>query len=109
MILFTRGILIDGKAGAAFAPWGLVSNVCVVPASATTKKEGEDIIAFCLKEPCKYGGKFISQILWSMAKGGKIYSVSHESKQLSGFESEVITSLTSRLWKKVPVISTIPF
>lgn len=57
------GMFLEGKAGNCFFPWKAVSHVCVVPVSASAKKEGEDVMAIQAKEPLKYNGNCLFYVL----------------------------------------------
>ncbi len=95
----TLGLHLTGKSAACFVPWNKITHTAAVPASQTTKKEGEDYL--CMRiEPgsVQYNGKELKSLLWNMNKSlGKPIKVTHNDFNIGGTESDVVTSLVSHL------------
>lgn len=63
-----NGLLLEGKNANGFIPWESVSHVSAFPSNATTKKEGEDMLAMRLSPAVKFAGKDMSGVLFSLSK-----------------------------------------
>jgi hypothetical protein len=104
--LSSVGLLLEGKQQNMFVPWSSVSHCACVPSNATTKKEGEDLLALYLSEPIKNGNKDIRSLLWNLSKstGTKPLSAVYSSSSFEGTESHVVTSLVEQLVSKKIVL-----
>ena len=95
----TLGLHLTGKSAACFVPWTKVTHAVVVPASQTTKKEGEDYLCMRLEpESVQYNGKTLKNVLWNLGKSlGKPIKVQHGNFDVGGTESEVVQALLTHL------------
>jgi hypothetical protein len=65
------GIVLDGKL-ACFIPWSVVEHAMILPENASSKKDGEDLLAFVCKTPVKLSsGKEQKNFLWKLSKDPK--------------------------------------
>ena len=95
----TLGLHLTGKSAACFVPWAKVTHAVVVPASQTTKKEGEDYLCIRLEpEAVQYNGKNLKNLLWNLGKSlGKPIKVQHGNFDAGGTESDVVQALLTHL------------
>lgn len=108
VLVSAGGITLDGKT-ACFVSWQNIAYAMLLPAHQTTKKEGEDLIAFTVQEPVEISnGKQQKNFLWKLAKDPKKLEDASktgppglETHDLVGTESAVITALFSKCWNKV--------
>ncbi len=93
------GIHLTGKQHACFVSWDNVTHAVVVPASQTTKKEGEDYLAMRIKPgSVLYNNKPLNNLLWNLGRHlGKPIKVVSNNFNIAGIESDVVTSLVTYL------------
>ena len=95
-MLSTEGLMLEGKQASCFVPWTNVMQCACVPASASSKKEGEEVLALLLAEPVKCNNKDIKMLVWNLSKApGKEYKATHEGAAgpFVGTEHHVVTAL----------------
>jgi hypothetical protein len=97
--LSSEGMLLEGKQMNVFIPWSKVSHCACVPSNASTKKDGEELLAFLLSEPVKYNNKDLKSILWNLGKAPKDISATNPSSSelITGCEHIVVTRLVEIL------------
>jgi Histone chaperone Rttp106-like len=101
--LSSEGMLLDGKSTTCFVPWEKISHCACLPSNLSTKKEGEELLAFLLAEPVKYCNKEIKTLLWSLGKSRA--KLTHallpgSLTPMDGTEHEVVATLVAALCKK---------
>lgn len=104
--LSTEGMLLEGKQMNVFVPWSKVSHCACIPSNASTKKDGEELLAFLLSEPVKYNNKDIKSFLWNLSKATvKDISATHPSSSelITGCEHVVVSTLVGLLSEKTIV------
>ena len=109
----SSGLLLEGKNANGFIPWESVSHVSAFPSNATTKKEGEDLLAMRLSPAVKFAGKDMSGILFNLSKclGTPIKATlpasalhgRHEATAIEGIHSAVVPQAIEALWGKAVV------
>lgn len=105
--LSLEGMLLEGKQTNIFIPWSKVSHCACVPSNASSKKEGEELLAFLLSESVKYNNKDLKYILWNLSKAtNKDISATNPSSSdmITGCEHTVVTKLVQILSEKTIVI-----
>ena len=97
------GMLLEGKATTCFVPWDKISHCACLPSNLSTKKEGEELMAFLLSEPVKYCNKEIRTLLWSLGKSVAKLTYALLPGSLSAIddtEHNVVSTLVAALCKK---------
>ena len=97
------GMLLEGKATTCFVPWDKISHCACLPSNLSTKKEGEELMAFLLSEPVKYCNKEIRTLLWSLGKS--VTKLTHallpgSLSPIDDTEHNVVSTLVAALCKK---------
>ena len=98
--LSSNGILCQGTQANFFVRWTQISHCACVPNSTSTKKEGEELMAFLFAVPIKYNNKEIKSFLWNLNKSElkKITTKCLEPEmEISGTEHFVVSMLMSKL------------
>ena len=111
-----NGLLLEGKNANGFIPWESVSHVSAFPSNATTKKEGEDLLAMRLSPAIKFAGKDMSGVLFSLSKclGTPVTATRREvsnkgagagsGEVVQGTPAVVVPQVIAELWNR-PVVS----
>ena len=117
--------MLDGKSGNIFLRWDKVKTLISLPNPSSTKKDGERLLFFILKEGVGFGKRQLKIICWNLSQAktsnelqvsygplhfkGEFYNVIHGFILLStgiactGTEAHVLSSLTSTLIS-IPVV-----
>lgn len=104
--LSPKGMLLEGKQINCFIPWKSISHISCIPSNVSTKKEGEELLAFLLSEPVKCNNKEMKTVLWNLSKAQhkEITGVDMSENSVIGTEHYVVSSLVSLLTKQNIVI-----
>lgn len=101
----SEGMMMEGKQASCFVPWSKISHCACVPSNASSKKEGEELLAILLSEPVKCNNKDTRTLVWCLSKAAKEYTTTHESSPapIVGTEHQVVSTLVG-LCTNTPVV-----
>ena len=98
--LSSNGILCQGTQANFSVRWTEISHCACVPNSTSTKKEGEELMAFLFSVPIKYNNKEIKSFLWNLNKS-ELKNITTKcleaGTEISGTEHFVVSTLVSKL------------
>eukprot|EP01038_Epipyxis_sp_PR26KG_P008994 gene8994-12133_t len=98
LIISDSNINLEGKQFSVVLPINEISHIACVPSNATTKKEGEDILAIRFEESVMINNKPSKHILMNLSRiTAKI--IEQKDSNITGTESDVITSSIQLLLK----------
>lgn len=96
-VLTVDGMSMTGKSGVLNLLWSQISVIAQVPNANCTKKDGEDILFFHLKD-VSYMGKPLQNIVWNLNKLSKEQlKASYGPIHFSGSESVVVSGVVESL------------
>lgn len=94
-----NGLLLEGKSGHIFLPWSQVRMIIYLPNPLSSKKEGEMLLFFILREPIDFGKRQLKIVCWNLnqVKNAKELQASYGPLHFKGTEANVISNLISAL------------